>query len=227
MGRPVSKASNVEFKRERGPICRLGDRDAEHVAAVRVVRDAEVVRAQTGSVDALAGKHVGVDTEGAGRGEADGRDVLHADGPVPHGDLAAGQDADFVSGLRGGVDVEAVVCAACRRDAHARHVLVVVPVHGVFGGRQVRGGGVVGGVGLGQQVGHQVVQLIAAAPVAAQADGVVALQAGDPPRGAGGDLFLGRAVFVDVVHADGQAVLGQHRVQGRVGDCQIVGLRSR
>jgi hypothetical protein len=62
----------------------------------------------------------------------------------------------------------------------------------------------------------------ASEPVSAQADGIEALEAGDPPRGTGGDLFGILGVFVDVDLALWEAVGLEESGKRAIGVLDIV-----
>ena len=118
-------------------------------------------------------------------------------------EVARGEGADAVAGAHG-LGVEAVDLPVAVGEVAAAAGVVDV-----------------GGAGLGEQRGHEVVQLVAREPVAAQAVRVDALEFRDPPRGAAGDLFGVGAVFVDVDRAEGEVVGLQDRDEAAVRGDQV------
>lgn len=117
--------------------------------------------------------------------------------------VAGGEGADAVSGIHG-LGVELI-------DLPVAVGLVAASAGVVDRGR----------TGLGEEGGHEVVELVAREPVTAQTVGVDAFELRDPPGGTAGDLFGECAVFVDVDGAEWEVVLGEDGAETAVRRDQV------
>lgn len=176
-------------------------------------------------VVSLVYKSVGVNIQRTRSRKLHRTEVVNGDIPSSSLQSNSGEDANDSIGTDSGEDVhDPIACPGCA-DAGAGHVLIVVFIDLEFAVRVISRLLIIViriiSIRLPEETGRKIVQLVAAQPIASQADRVVAFETRNPPCGSGGDLLVEDGVFVDVYLFG----LGHACVREHAGESGVVGLQ--